>query len=190
MKFEFACTSFLGYSHCGSVTADGYGSIELTDTEVDTLVNLIRANGSSDIEGICLQENYPDLYEKLDEAYRDAAREATIAHWYMEGFREGVYEYDEDELIEYCSENHGFEFSYDEEDYTDEDGEVDEDALYDDRHEAFSEWLEDFVVGLDTDKMVEFLTEHMNADVDTTDLELDYQVKIPDEIIRLANEDK
>lgn len=190
MKFDFSCTSFLGYSHCGSVTADGYGSIELTDDEVNTLVNLIRENGSSDIEDIALKEKQPYLYEKLDDAYREAAQEATIAHWYMEGFHEGVYEYDEDELIEYCSENHGFEFTYDENDYTDEDGELDEDALYDDMHEAFSEWLEDFIISLDNDEMIEFLTEHMNADVDTTELDLDYQVEIPDEIIRLTNENK
>ena len=52
--------------------------------------------------------------------------------------------------------------------------------------EGFFEWLEDFVYGLETDEMVEFLSVHMNADVDTTDMDVDYQVEIPEGIIELA----
>ena len=185
-RFEFNCTAFLGYSHCGCVTADGHGSVEISEADVDTLISLIRESGSTDIEEIGLEERHPDLYKILDEAYYEAALDATIAHWYMTGFQEGIYEYDVEELMEYCREHHGFEFEYNEEDYLDEDGELDEETLQDDMQKGFFEWLEDFVYGLETDEMVEFLSEHMNADVDTTDMDVDYQVEIPEGIIELA----
>lgn len=187
-KFDFDCVCNLGFSHCGSVDAYGNGSIELSVDEVTLLVDLIREMESTDVEELQLKEKYPDIYKKLDDAFRDAAREATINHWYMQGFYDGVYEYDIDELMDYCSENHDFVFEYDEEDYMDEDGEIDEDRIWDDQSEAFEEWLEIFLEGLDNSSRRKFLEEHLNAEVDLSDLELDYKVEIPDAIIGIADE--
>jgi hypothetical protein len=33
-EYSFDCTSFLGMSHCGSVTAEGEGVVELYDDEM------------------------------------------------------------------------------------------------------------------------------------------------------------
>lgn len=33
-EYSFDCTSFLGMSHCGSVTAEGEGVVELFDDEM------------------------------------------------------------------------------------------------------------------------------------------------------------
>ncbi len=46
------------------------GYVELTSEEVKTLVDLIRDNGTSNVEEIELEENYPDIFEKLDNACR------------------------------------------------------------------------------------------------------------------------
>ena len=186
-KFEFCCVSLLGFSHCSSVEACGNGTVELSEDDVTRLVDLIREMKSTDVEELQLKTKYPDIYEKLDEAFRDAAREATINHWYMQGFYDRVYEYDIDELMEYCSDNHDFVFEYDEEDYMEEDGEVDEDSIWDDKTEAFDEWLEIFIEGPDNDSCRKFLEEHLNAEVDLSDLEFDYEIEIPKAIIDMVD---
>jgi hypothetical protein len=186
-KFEFDCVCNLGFSHCGSVDAYGNGTVELSADDVTRLVDLIREMESTDIEELQLKDKYPDIYKTLDDAFRDAAREATINHWYMQGFYDWVYEYDIDELMDYCSENHDFVFEYDEEDYVDEDGEIDEDRIWDDKTEAFDEWLEIFLEGLDNSSCRKFLEEHLNAEVDLSDLELDYEIEIPKAIIDMVD---
>ncbi len=83
----------------------------------------------------------------------------------------------------YCEENCGFNFEFDEEDYT-EDGELDEDALEDDKTEAFNDWLDDYVAGLEDDEVKDFFYNHMNAGLELEDVE--YSVEIPEAIIKLA----
>ena len=186
-KFDFCCVNDLGFSHCcGSIAAEGYGTVEFSDEEVAILVKLIRDMGTTDVEELGLKTAYPEIFRKLDEAYRETAREATIDHWYMEGFYDGCYEYDPDELMDYCSETYDFVFEYNEEDYLDENGELDEDTLYDDKYDAFTEWLEVFVESMDSQERIKFLREHLNANVDLSDLELDYIVGIPQGIVELA----
>ena len=82
---------------------------------------------------------------------------------------------------------HNFVFEYDEDDYMDEDGEVDEDRIWDDKTEAFDEWLEIFIEGLDNDSCRKFLEEHLNAEVDMSDLEFDYEIEIPKAIIDMVD---
>lgn len=186
-KFDFCCVNNLGFAHCcGAIAAEGHGTIEFSDEEVAILVELIREKGTTDVCALDLNTAYPELFQRLDEAYRQVAREATIDHWYMEGFYDGCYEYDEEELMNYCSETYDFAFEYNEEDYLDEEGELDEDALFDDKYDAFVEWLEPFVESLNTQERIKFLSEHMNAEVDLSDLELDYMVDIPQGIVALA----
>ena len=73
-KFEFCCVSNLGFSHYGSVEGYGNGTVELSEGDVTRLVNLIREMKTTDVEELQLKAKYPDIYEKLDEAFRDAAR--------------------------------------------------------------------------------------------------------------------
>ena len=47
----------LGISHSGEVTADGTGTVELTDEEVQQLIDLIRENGGeTNVEILELEE--------------------------------------------------------------------------------------------------------------------------------------
>lgn len=174
----------LGVSHSGSVVVDGSYYVDLTDEEVNTLVNLIKEKDSTDIDDLELEELYPKIYEKLYDAYCSMICEATESHWLMEAFDCGETDYDYEELKAYCKENCGFEFKYDEEEYLDEDGEFDEDMLYDDEAEAFNEWLDDYVHGLPASKANEFISEHMGVEIDLSCV--DVEVEIPESIIEIA----
>ena len=173
----------LGISHSGAVNVESEGYVELSDEEVAKIVDLIKQKGTTDIEGLELEEKYPDIYEKLREAYHDMAYNAEELHWLWEGYYSRYFEYDIYELMAYCEENCGFNFKFDEEDYTD-DGKLDEDALEEDKIEAFNYWLDDYVVGLEDNEVKDFFYNHMNAGLDLDDIE--YWVEIPEAIIKLA----
>ena len=173
----------LGISHSGAVNVESEGFVELSDEEVAKVVDLIRKEGTSDIEELRLEEVYPDIYEKLREAYYEMAYNAEELHWLWEGYNNGYFEYDTDELMAYCAENCGFNFEYNEEDYI-EDGKLDEDTLEYDKMDAFNEWLDDYVNGLDDKDVKDFFYNHMNAGLDLDDIA--YEVAIPENIIKMA----
>ena len=179
---------FLGMSHCGSVTADGSGIVDLTDKEVAKLVEMIRQCDSDDLEVLNLKETYPEIYEKLEQAHRDAAYQAEYMHWLKEGYDGGYYEYDQEELMSYCEEECGFCFEEEPEDFMDEDGDFDEEAYEESKYDAFAEWLDDYIYSLDDDELIDFLVNHMNADVDMSSWSEDYTVSLPPAIIEMAAE--
>ena len=185
-EYKIECTQFLGFSHSGSVTTSGESTIELSDEEVATLVQLIREKGTSDLAQLDLETSHPELYAKLDEAYHDMARHAEYMHWIWEGYNNGYYEYDEDELMNYCERECGFSFEYDENDYLDADGNFDEEDMGYAKSEAFHEWLDDYLYGLSDDDAATFMCDHMDASVDLDDV--DYEVAIPQAIIDKAQQ--
>lgn len=63
----------LGMSHSGAVVIDGESTVELTDEDVEILVNLIREKHSTNVRKLGIEAMYPELYEKLDDAYRQLA---------------------------------------------------------------------------------------------------------------------
>ena len=185
----------LGTPHSGTATDKGDRAVELSDEEVDILVKLIKEKGTTDVEALDLENLYPDIYEKLDDAYRDMAYNAEEMHWLWEGYNNGYYEYDTVELMNYCERELGFKFEYDEKDYYLDDPEdleegeepdIDEDQIEEDKSEAFSEWLDDYISGLDDDEARDFFYNHMNADLDMDNVE--YTVEIPQAIINKAKE--
>ena len=175
-------------SHCGSVTADGSGTVEFTDEEVAKLVEMIRQYDSDDLEVLNLKEACPEIYEKLEQAHRDAAYQAEYMHWLKEGYDEGYYGYDLEELMSYCEEECGYCFEEEPEDFMDEDGDFDEEAYEESRYDAFVEWLDDYIYSLDDEKFVDFLVNHMNAEVDMSSWSEDYTVSLPPAIIEMAVE--
>lgn len=78
--YSIESEQFLGMSHSGAVTVNGESAVELSDEEVDILVKLIKENGTTDVEELDLENLYPDIYEKLDDAYRDMAYDAEEMH--------------------------------------------------------------------------------------------------------------
>lgn len=59
----------LGMSHYGPVSAEGVGTVELADEEVQTLIQLIREKGTTDVEQLGIKEIHPEIYEKLRKAF-------------------------------------------------------------------------------------------------------------------------
>lgn len=179
-KYKIECEQCLGISHFGAVTTGGESTVELSDEEVATLVKLIQEKNTTDVNELGIASSHPDLYAKLDKAYRDMACHEEYMYWLRNGYENGCYEYDEEELMDYCERECGFSFE------CDEDDDLDEDELYDAKSEAFCEWLDDYVDSLNDDDLIKFMREHMDAEVEVDDVE--YTVKIPEEIIRKAKE--
>lgn len=183
---SFGVSNCLGISHCGGVYAEGSGEIELTDEEIQSLVNLIRENGGcTDVEELGLREALPEIYGKLDRAYHDAAYDAEYRHWIIEGYENGYYE-TPDDLVERCTEELGFASQLKEEDFTDEDGEIDEDDFEYAKEEEFNQWLTDHYNSLSEDEAISFIEKYIGLEVDMS-TGVDYVVEIPSEIIALAN---
>ena len=185
----------LGMSHHGAVTVNGESAVELSDEEVDILVKLIKENGTTDVDALDLENLYPDIYEKLDEAYSDMAYRAEEIHWLWEGYNNGYFEYDSEKLMDYCEKELGFEFEYDVKDYylddpedleEGEEPEIDEDMLEEDKSDAFSEWLDDYLSDLSDDEARDFFYNHMDADLNMDGVE--YTVGIPEAIVAKAKQ--
>ena len=184
----------LGMSHSGAVTVNGESAVELSDEEVDILVKLIKEKDSTDVKELDLEHLHPDIYEKLREAYYNMAYDAEEMHWLWEGYYNGYFEYDFDELMAYCEKELDFSFEFKPEEYFDEDDleyykedpESYEDEIYDMKYEAFQKWLSDYVSGLSDDEARDFFYNHMDADLNLDDI--DYTVEIPQAIIAKAKQ--
>lgn len=184
----------LGMSHSGAVTVNGESAVELSDEEVDILVKLIKEKDSTDVKKLDLEHLHPDIYEKLRKAYYNMAYDAEEMHWLWEGYYNGYFEYDDDELMAYCEKELDFSFEFKPEEYFDEDDlkyykedpESYEDEINELKGEAFSEWLSDYVSGLSDDEARDFFYNHMNADLNLDDI--DYTVEIPEAIIAKARQ--
>ena len=185
----------LGMSHHGAVTVNGESAVELSDEEVDILVKLIKEKHSTDVGDLDLKTLHPDIYKKLDEAYSDMAYRAEEIHWLWEGYNNGYFEYDSEKLMDYCEKELGFEFEYDVKDYylddpedleEGEEPEIDEDMLEEDKSDAFSEWLDDYLSDLSDDEARDFFYNHMDAGLNMDGVE--YTVGIPEAIIAKAKQ--
>ena len=186
----------LGMTHFGgAVTVNGESAVELSDEDVDILVKLIKEKNTVNVDELDIATTHPDLYEKLDDAYCEMANDAEELHWLWEGYHNGYFEYDSEELMNYCERELGFKFEYDEKDYylddpedleEGEEADIDEDQIEEDKNDAFSEWLDDYVSGLDDDEARDFFYEHMDADLNMDDVE--YTVGIPQAIINKAQD--
>lgn len=177
----------MGFSHCGEVMADLEGQIELTDEESAQLVALMQEKKSCDVAEMGLKERYPDLYERLEEAWYDAAYNAELAHWHREGFLNGYCEFDLDEVMEHCEAHCGYTFTFDPEEHCLLDPD-DEEQMEELRREHFEAWLEEYVTTLSNEEVIAFCSEQLNSEVeDVTDPEgVEYEVAIPYELIRRA----
>ena len=183
----------MGYRHFGGeVLAEGAGEVELTDEEVQQLVDLIKENdGETDVDAIELEVKYPEIYEKLDEAYMNTAIDARYRELYRELFEGGYLGEPVDDIVKYCEENLGFLFEYDEDEYRDsETGELDEEMLEEDKANYFwTDWLNDYYNSLSEDEQVSFITAHFDCDDIVVD-DYDYDVKIPKEIVEMTEVEK
>lgn len=190
-KYTIECDICLGFTHCGAEETNGKGTIELSDEEVKTLVDLIRKKKSTDPGKLRLKKSHPDLYKKLDEAYYDLYYQAEETYWLKKGYYNGDHEYDSDKLQEYCTKNCGYEYHKPDKYYIKENGEVDLELLVKyvedcNEYKHFSKWLGNYIDSLPYNELCDFCYNHLNAEVNMDDL--DYEVHIPKEIIEMAKQ--
>lgn len=183
--FEIELEICLGYTHCGGMYTGGYGTVELTDEEVDELVKLMKEKNSSDVEEIKLREVAPEIYRKLDDAYRQLAYKTEEEYWLEEGY--GNYEchtYDVSDMIEYLKEKDAWNFEIDENEFKDEEGNLDEEALECAERDYLSEAMDDYLYSLHGEERYDFLRNQVGISVDVDECE--YEISIPSEIIDKA----
>ena len=201
--FNILTNSPLGVSHSGEVTVSGEDSVHLTDEEVQQLIDLIRENGGeTNVEKLNLEERYPEIYERLDEVYHDAASSAAFREWVIEGYEcsyfdepddfrkavleAGLFEYNFEptaELIEQYREDYGL----------DEDDEIDqeelEEYLEEEGLDPFYDCVSKYYNSLDEDRRVAFIKRfYAEALEDWDSSGIDYDVKIPPAIIKMAKD--
>lgn len=196
--FSIDTESLLGISHSGEVTIEGTGTVELTDGQVRNLIDLIRKNGGvTDVKKLQLKEQFPEIYETLDEAYRDAACEEAYRDWLTrgyecdyfdepEGFREsieaaGLFKSEPTAgLIEKYREDYGLE----------EDEEIDPDEWEDFLDDAFYECIDKYYDSLDDAGKVAFIERfYPEAPYEWDPVHLEYNVGIPAAIIRMSKDE-
>ena len=203
LTFSIDTEISLGISHSGEVTADGTGTVELTDEEVQQLIDLIRENGGeTNVEILELEEKYPDIYETLDEAYGDAARDAAFREWVIRGYERNYFE-EPDDFMEAAEADGLFKFEYTEEqldefkeafDY-DDDEELDQDDLEEYFEEvkriAFDDCIAEHYNSLDEDGKIAFIEKYYAEALEDWDSsDVDYDVEIPPAIIEMARKEE
>lgn len=185
-KFEIDVDICLGFSHSGGVYNDGFGEVDLSDKEVEELVNLMREKGTSNIEELNLQNELPEIYQKLDKAYNAVAYKAEEEHWLDEGYYHlECHNYEDEDMIGFLKEKNSWNFAYDEEKFKDDNGELNEEALFDAECDYLhEEALDDYLAGLNGEERYDFLRNKVGIEVDVWEYE--YEIAIPSEIIALA----
>ena len=178
-QFDFSVEICLGY-HCWGAPeyAEGDGTVELEESQVDQLVTLIRKHGGeTDPEKLGLQEKYPDIYSTLQEAYSDAASEAEYRHWIISGYENGYLEEPEG-LMETLEEEGLFKYNPEPDEEEEED-----------KEDAFNEWLSTYFDSLSEADQVAFIEKYYRLSLEDIETGFaEYEVSIPEDIIELASE--
>ena len=197
-KYEIEVDVCLGFGHCGGVNADGKTEVELSDAEVNQLVELIRRKNTTDTEEMELETELPEIYEKLHVASSELASKVEYDHWLTNGYFEGEYDdnFDYCDLMKYCIDNTSFSETFEfyledaviDDDIVDEDGDIDLEALFEEDsnlRDEFRSWLKRYLLEeLSMDERIKFIETQMNAEMDCD--YFDYIPEIPKKIIEMA----
>ena len=186
MEFKIYKDVCLGFT-CwgGAVDSCGESTLELTEEEVDSLVELIERKGTADMEELELEVALPEVYAKLDAACLQAARNAEEDHWLEYGWENPDCGFDYVSAMKLAEEEYGYKFEYKEEDFLDGDGVLDEDAVEEAQMEHFCEWLTEYKDSLNGEKKREFMRRFVDVDVEN----VDYEVEIPEDIVSMCDID-
>ena len=165
----------------------GESVLELKDEQVKRLVDLIKANGGeTDIEALDLKNKYPDIYYAFEAAFIDPVSYDGSSEWAIDGYLYDYFDGPGDEEIVRTIEAEGlysFKFEYDEADYLDEDGDLDEESLMEDKCSAWREHFEE----LEDKEKFSFLSRFFGDEIyDYETEELTGEMYIPKEIVDLA----
>lgn len=186
MELTIEFTHYIG-SSCfyGSTSVDVKGTVDLSDDEISVLVNLVRENeGETDVEVLDLENLYPEIYNKLEDACLDAVYDAEYGYWIHQVYEEG--EFDIEEALQKCKDNLDFEFQWEASEYSDANGNLDTYALQYAEEEAFKQWLDDQLSTMSEEEQRSFLEEYCGIEIDMSSGPDQCEVIIPREIVEMA----
>ena len=165
-QYEIKFNRLDGWSYAegkGEIPVES-ATVELSDEEVQTLVDLMQERNLYDVEKLHLEKTNPDIYNKLNEACESIATKAVIA----EALRDAHYDGDDywDRLYEYCETHYGYNESLG----------------------NFNRWLDAYVSNLNSKELRNL---YNNADIDLWNEVLnfdgmeigEYEVTIPQSIV-------
>ena len=160
--------------------AHAQGEIELSDDEIDILIRLMRKDKTTmDYRKLNLEEEDPELYEKIDNAYHDAAYEAEGHYSINYGIEEhegmeGL-EYDVNELILYSRDHCGYRKRYA------------DDVIRRSEVDDFDNWFRHYLDDLKVDDALEFIDEHTMIGLNLYDTELGaiYTCDLPNKLKKI-----
>lgn len=173
------CLGF--YCFGAAVTEKGFATLELTDEELQALIGLVNESGTADVEEMKLEDKLPGIYEKLDDACNEAALNAEAYHWLERGWADPNV-FNPSDHIEYGEKELGYKFEFDESEYMDEDGNLDEEELEYAKKEDFEGWLNHYKNSLGRNDRIEF----MRRLIDLEPQGMPYKIRIPKEILEMA----
>jgi hypothetical protein len=196
-EYGISAESFLGdYCNGEAEYVDADGTVELSDDDVQKLVDLIRENdGETDVKVLDLKGLYPEIFNTLAAAYREISCEAQRRYWIEKNFEDKDFMEPAD-LMERMEDEGLFTYEEDldairEENGLDADEEPDEDTLEEAKTDAFHEWLDEYLSDLSFEEKIDFFSDYYNwyipGDVNIDPSECEYEVLIPEEIVRLAD---
>lgn len=196
-EYGISAESFLGdYCNGEAEYVDVDGTVELSDDDVQKLVDLIRENdGETDVKVLDLKGLYPEIFNTLAAAYREISCEAQRHYWIEKNFEDKDFMEPAD-LMERMEDEGLFTYEEDldtirEENGLDADEEPDEDTLEEAKTDAFHEWLDEYLSDLSFEEKIDFFSDYYNwyipGDVNIDPSECEYEVLIPEEIVRLAD---
>ena len=178
---------------------EGVCKVELSDDEVQQLVALMQEYNTSDAEELELEDNLPEIYEKICDACEDVAMEIVEKDWLDSSiWHLGDSDYDEEELISHCQWKYGCPDFDDEDDDEFDDEEEGKNDSEEKQYQYFDDWLRDFWKTATREEQEDLLFNYMGFD----EFELSearcgvreqYEIAIPQAIVEMVdikNEDK
>ena len=172
--------------------ADKEYFVNLSDSEVEILVKLIKENMSTNVKDLYLEPLYPEIFEKLDRAYFKKECNVKKIMGILDDYRNYNSVYDICGLASYCEWNHDYSFNFDPEEYFNkvdlEDFEENpglyEDEINEVESDIFNRWFDDYLSKLSQDEFMDFYCDLVRNGILVG--RVDYTVKIPFAIIKKA----
>ena len=164
-EYEIKFNRYNGWSQDNGNIPVESAFVELSDEEVQILVDLMSQEETDDVLELNLEELYPDIFDKLSEACDSIANDIALA----EAIREAHYYDEEDTFLDKLQDHCEMEYDYDE-------------SLGD-----FRRWLDELIKLWSYDKLMSF---YEDAGVDIWEIisydgiePYEYDVTIPQFIV-------
>ena len=173
-KYLIETDVVIGYYCMGAaIIESGHAYLELTDEDLSNIKALVQKTGTYDIEEMNLAEAYPEIFNKLYEAYNDAAVNAAKWHWNTESWEDRN---DEEYDIDY---NYNFAVKF-AESHLGYDPNTSKLESINDKKAYFEKWLDDQIENHRSDELEDLLDSLFHSEPEYA--ELDEEIQFPEQL--------